>query len=82
MYYNLTQVILMREALTISLSEDLKEKIDDLAADRGLNRSEVVREALESYLRIEEFRQLRREMVPGAEAQGVYTDEDVFDEVS
>lgn len=72
----------MREALTISLSEDLKEKIDDLAADRGLNRSEVVREALESYLRIEEFRQLRREMVPGAEAQGIYTDEDVFDEVS
>lgn len=72
----------MREALTISLSEELKEKIDALAENRGLNRSEVIREALESYLRIEEFRELRRKMIPKAEAQGIYTDEDVFDEVS
>lgn len=72
----------MREPLTISVSERLKEKIDALAERRDLNRSELVREALESYLRLEEFRELRRKMLPRAEAQGIVTDQDVFDEVS
>ncbi len=72
----------MREPLTISVSERLKEKIDALAERRDLNRSELVREALESYLRLEEFRELRRQMLPRAEAQGIVTDQDVFDEVS
>jgi len=72
----------MREPLTISVSERLKEKIDALAERRDLNRSELVREALESYLRLEEFRELRRRMLPRAEARGIVTDQDVFDEVS
>ncbi len=72
----------MRESISISLPEELKAELDQLTVDEGVTRSDVVREALRTYLFTRRFRDLRREMIPYAEAQGIYTDEDVFREVS
>ena len=47
-----------------------------------MNRSDLVREALRQYLYREEFRRLRRGLIPQAEAKGIFTDEDVFERVS
>jgi hypothetical protein len=41
-----------------------------------------VREALRRYLAVREFQRLRESLIPFAEAQGVFTDEDVFRIVS
>ena len=38
----------------------------------------LAREALARYLRVGEFRQHRRKLVPLAQARDVHTDEDVF----
>jgi metal-responsive CopG/Arc/MetJ family transcriptional regulator len=73
---------LVRESISISLPEELKAELDQLTVDEGVTRSDVVREALRTYLFTRRFRDLRREMIPYAEAQGIYTDEDVFREVS
>jgi metal-responsive CopG/Arc/MetJ family transcriptional regulator len=72
----------MRESISISLPRELKAELDRLTHDEGISRSDVVREALRAYLFTRRFRELRREMIPYAEAQGVFTDEDVFREVS
>ena len=72
----------MRETVTISLPGSLRTRLDELAKTYQSNRSDLVREALRQYLAREEFRRLRRLMIPQAEAEGVYTDEDVFDRVS
>jgi hypothetical protein len=42
----------------------------------------MVREALRDYLFVQRFRALRRELMVYAEAQGVFTDEDVFRKIS
>lgn len=72
----------MRESISISLPEEVREELDRFVSDAGLSRSDAVREALREYLFVRKFRQLRQEMMPYAEAQGIFTDEDVFRELS
>jgi metal-responsive CopG/Arc/MetJ family transcriptional regulator len=72
----------MRESISISLPEDLKTELDRATEAEGVSRSDLVREALREYLFIRRFRRLRQELMPYAEAQAVYTDEDVFRIVS
>jgi Arc/MetJ-type ribon-helix-helix transcriptional regulator len=56
--------------------------LERVCRSTGRSRSEVVREALRRQLALERFRELRRLMIPFAQAQGIYTDEDVFNLVS
>lgn len=72
----------MRESISISLPEGLKQELDQATEMEGVTRSDLVREALREYLFTRKFRSLRRQLMPYAEAQGIYTDEDVFDEIS
>jgi metal-responsive CopG/Arc/MetJ family transcriptional regulator len=72
----------MRESISISLPEDLKDELDRVTRADGVSRSDVVREAVREYLFVRQFRVLRQRLVPYAEAQGIYTDEDLFREVS
>ena len=48
----------------------------------GKNRSEIAREALRRQLRLEQFEELRKRIMPFAEARGILTDEDVFSKIS
>jgi hypothetical protein len=48
----------------------------------GLSRSDIVRESVCDYLFVRQFRGLRKNLVPKAAALGIYTDQDVFNQVS
>ena len=72
----------MRESISVSLPEDLRAEVDRFTASEGVSRSDVIREALREYLFTRRFRALRAELMPYAEAQGIFTDEDVFREIS
>ena len=72
----------MRKAVTVSLPEPLTEELDAISRAEGTSRSEVVREALKRYFALREYRALRAELIIEAEAKGIVTDEDVFNQVS
>jgi CopG family transcriptional regulator/antitoxin EndoAI len=72
----------MRESVTISLPGDLKKKLDQATKRGHVNRSDIVREALRQYFALQEFRGIRAKAVAEAEARGIFTDEDVFKEIS
>jgi len=72
----------MRETITVSIPKSIKQKLDGMIKREHLNRSDIIREALRQYFARQEFRRLRRLMVPEAEKRGIYTDEDVFRRVS
>ncbi len=72
----------MKKAITVSVPEELQDDLDKYAQAEGLSRSEVVKESLKEYLFVRKFRKLRKKMMPKAQAEGVYTDEDVFKEIS
>jgi predicted transcriptional regulator len=69
-------------AFTIRLDPELDRQLERVAAATGRSRSDVVRDALRRQLALLQFEQLRRRIVPFAEARGYLTDEDVFRDVS
>lgn len=69
-------------ALTIRLDPDLDQQLARQAKRTGRSRSAVAREALRRQLALAHFEDLRRRIMPLAEAQGYLTDEDVFRDIS
>ena len=70
------------DTITVRVDEDLVPLLDDVCRNSGRTRSEVMREALRRHLEQLKFEQLRRGVMPFAEARGYLTDEDVFEKVS
>jgi predicted transcriptional regulator len=68
--------------LTIRLDNDLDRLLTKASRLSGKNRSEIAREALRRQLRLEQFEELRKRIMPFAEARGYLTDEDIFSEIS
>jgi predicted transcriptional regulator len=68
--------------VTIRLDQDLQHRLDQACVQSGRTRSDVVRDALRRQLSMHQFEQLRRQVMPFAEARGYLTDEDVIAEVS
>jgi predicted transcriptional regulator len=69
-------------ALTIRLDAELERRLARAAERSGRTRSEFVRDALRRQLAVAQLDDLRRRIMPLAEAQGYLTDEDVFRDVS
>lgn len=72
----------MSNSITIRLDPGLIKLLDRLAEQTGRTRSDIVREALQRQLSLLRFEQLRRQVLPFAEARGYLTDEDVARDVS
>ncbi|MGH7230967.1 MAG: CopG family ribbon-helix-helix protein [Nitrospiraceae bacterium] len=72
----------MRQTITVSLTEEIREELDKVARREGVSRSDLIRESLRDFLFVRNFRRLRERLMAKAQAQGVYTDQDVFDRVS
>ena len=68
--------------LTIRLDPELERRLAQAARRSGRTRSEFVREALRRQLAIAQLEDLRRRVMPFAEARGYLTDEDIFRDVS
>ncbi|MCX6567549.1 MAG: ribbon-helix-helix protein, CopG family [Candidatus Aminicenantes bacterium] len=68
--------------LTIRLDKELEELLSRASKRTGKNRSEIAREALRRQIRLENFEELRRRIMPFAEARGYLTDEDIFSKLS
>lgn len=68
--------------ITVRLDDDLLPLLDELRKSSGQTRSDVIREALKRHLAQRRFEQLRRRVMPFAEARGYLTDEDVYKVVS
>ncbi len=68
--------------VTIRLDPELEQELGKAAERSGLSRSEVVRDALRRQLALSQFDDLRRRLMPLAEARGYLTDEDIFRDVS
>ena len=68
--------------LTIRLDKELERLLSKASKRSGKNRSEIAREALRRQLRLEHFEELRKRIMPFAEARGYLSDEDIFSEIS
>jgi len=68
--------------ITLRLDKELDDMLAKISKLSGKNRSEVAREALRRQLRLQQFEELRKRIMPFAEARGYLTDEDIFSDIS
>lgn len=66
------------KTLTIRLPEQLRTDLNRLSRQEHKAVSDIVRDSLRRHVAVQQFRSLRRRILPFAEAQGLVTDEDVF----
>ncbi len=78
----LTLYDLKNAALTIRLDPELQRQLARLARRTGRSVSDLAREALRRQIGLAQFADLRRRIMPLAEARGYLTDDDVFRDVS
>jgi predicted transcriptional regulator len=83
MFYNVRQIDIlegenMEGTITIRIPEELKNRLNTVTKKEKISVSYVVREALQQYLALKKFRQLRKKVLPFAEMQGLLTDDDIF----
>jgi predicted transcriptional regulator len=78
----ITMYDMKTSAITIRLDPDLERQLAQIAKRTGRTRSEIVRDAVKRQLALAQFQDLRRRIMPLAEARGYLTDEDVFRDVS
>jgi predicted transcriptional regulator len=72
----------MRNTITIRLPEKLQRDLERFVKAEKTSKSDVIRDAIERYIALKRFQQLRRKVLPFAEAEGLVTDEDVFKAIS
>jgi metal-responsive CopG/Arc/MetJ family transcriptional regulator len=72
----------MRTIISVSFPKEMAVELDKLAKESGRTRSEIVKEALRSFLWEERFRTFRSKIRPQAKKRGFVTDEDVFRDIS
>ncbi len=68
--------------ITLRLDKELDDMLAKVSKQSGKNRSEIAREALRRQLRLQQFEELRKRIMPFAEARGYLTDEDIFADIS
>ena len=68
--------------LTVRIPASLRRELRELSRRQQRPASDIVRDSLRRYLAVQRFRALRRKTLPFAEAQGILTDEDVFEAIS
>ena len=63
-------------AVTIRIAPGLRKLLDKVCMQSGRTRSDIIRDSLKRQLSSIRFEQLRRQVLPFAEAPGYTTDED------
>lgn len=72
----------MIETITIRLPENLQKELETVVKAEKASKSEIIRDAISRYLAVKKFKQLRKRVLPFAEAEGLLTDEDIFKTIS
>ena len=72
----------MRDTITVRLPDKLQRDLDRVVKAEKTSKSDVIRNAIERYIALKRFQQLRKKVLPFAEAEGLITDEDVFKAIS
>ena len=72
----------MTSATTVSVADDTKQLVQEAAQVEGISPGELIDRAVREHVFLRQFRSLNDRMAAQAEAQGIKSDEEVFERVS
>ena len=68
--------------ITVPIPDELRQEMEKLSQQQGRALTELVVESMRRYIAAQELREIRAELRPYAEAEGFFSDEDIFKAVS
>ena len=66
------------KTIAFRVSKKFSKDLKQIAKERGISLSDVVRESLARYVVVRRFRKARERILPFAERVGIVADEDAF----
>lgn len=69
----------MNKTITIRIDKETEKNLKKLKTSEKRNLSDIVRDSLDTYIKIKRFRELRKNALSYAEKAGYLTDEDIFE---
>ncbi len=72
----------MAETIMVTLPKEIRTALEEVVEKEGVPLGTIVSEAVQEYLFFRRLRSLRERMIAQALAQGISTEEDVFQQVS
>ena len=85
MYYIVLRVdnmIKPLKPLNVRIPAELERQLRAISRQENIPISDLVRESLQRFVSVKLFRQLRNQILPFAEAQGLLVDEDILKIIS
>ena len=70
---------MISQMFTLRLPVTVKKELEKISREQKVPAGQIVRDAVTRYIAVKQFRNLRKTVLPFAEAQGLITDEDVFE---
>ena len=72
----------MNQTITLRIPLEMRKELQEISEHENKPMSDLIRDSLKKYIAIYRFRKIRNVVLPFAEAQGILTDEDIFEEIS
>jgi hypothetical protein len=72
----------MNSPNNVSVADATKQLVHEAAQDEGISPGELIDRAVREHVFLRQFRSLSERLTAQAEAQGIKSDEDVFERVS
>ncbi len=72
----------MNSTNNVSVADATKQLVQEAAQDEGVSPGELIDRAVREHVFLRQFRSLSERLAAQAEAQGIKSDEDVFERVS
>lgn len=72
----------MQEKITITLPKNIRSALDVILAKEGKSANDLISQALAEYLFFRELRLLQEQLTAKAQRRGIFSEEDIFEQVS
>jgi metal-responsive CopG/Arc/MetJ family transcriptional regulator len=66
------------DTVKISLPEDLRRELDELASQEGVSRSDIVLRSVAKYVFLRRYEAVTAQLTAEARSKGIYTEDDVW----
>lgn len=68
----------MKNGFCIRLPDVIRRELEAISKEEKAPIGQIVRESIERYVAVRQFKRLRKKVLPFAESQGLITDEDIY----
>jgi metal-responsive CopG/Arc/MetJ family transcriptional regulator len=72
----------MQEKITITLPQNIRTALDVILAEEGKSASDLISQAIAEYLFFRELRLLQDQLTAKAQRRGIFSEDDIFEQVS